>query len=158
VIEQSAIVVSNEAGIVEVEVVRQSSCHGCSAQSACGVSLLDRVLGRRPQRLVLTDALDVRPGDEVVVGVPEGALLKAAIVAYMIPLLGLLVGALVGEHLGADTSPSQTLPLLAGLCGLALGLVVTRIYSRRLASDPRWRAVLLRRVSRSLAVGLPEAR
>jgi sigma-E factor negative regulatory protein RseC len=158
VIEQNAIVISNEAGIAEVEVVRQSSCHGCSAQSACGVSLLDRVLGRRPQRLVLTDALDVRPGEEVVVGVPEGALLKAAVVAYMIPLLGLLGGALAGEQLVAGASPSQSLPLLAGIGGLALGLAVTRLYSRRLASDPRWRAVLLRRVSRNLAVGLPEVR
>jgi hypothetical protein len=48
--------------------------------------------------------------------------------------------------------------LLTGLSGLAIGLALTRVYSRRLASDPRWRAVLLRRVDRSLAVGLPEAR
>ena len=156
-IEQSAVVVSSEAGITEVEMIRRSGCHGCSAQSACGVSLLDRLLGRRPQRLVLTNTLDVRPGEEVVVGVPEGALLKAAVVAYMVPLFGLLAGGLVGEQLAAATLPSEALPLLTGLVGLALGLITTRLYSRRLAHDPRWRAVLLRRVSRGLAVGLPEA-
>lgn len=157
-IEQNAIVVSNEAGIAEVEIIRQSSCSACSAQSGCGVSLLDRVLGRRPQRLVLTNAIDVRPGEEVVVGIPEGALLKAAVAAYLVPLLGLLAGAIVGKELLGGNSPADASPLIFGLGGLALGLLATRVYSRKLAADPRWQAVLLRRVSRSMTVGLPEAR
>ncbi len=154
-IEEQAIVISSEAGIAEVEIVRRSTCGACSARSGCGVSLLDRVLGRRPQRLLLVDKLSVRPGDEVVVGIPEGALLKAALAAYMVPLVGLLAGAITGDLLLVDGATGQSLPLLTGALGFAAGLLVTRLYSRRLAADPRWRAVLVRRVTHSLPVGLP---
>ncbi len=155
-IEEQAIVVSSEAGIAEVEIVRRSTCGACSARSGCGVSLLDRVLGRRPQRLLLVDKLSVRPGDEVIVGIPEGALLKAAVAAYMVPLIGLLAGAIGGDLLRVDGSSGQSLPLLTGAVGFSVALLVTRLYSRRLAADPRWRAVLLRRITHSLPVGLPE--
>jgi len=155
-IEENAVVISSEAGIVEVEIRRRSSCNACSARTGCGVSLLDRVLGRRPQRLVAANKLGVSEGDEVVVGMPEGALLKAAVAAYLVPLLGLLGGAIAGDLMLGEASASQTLPLLTGLGGLMLGFLMTRVYSRRLAADPRWRAVLLRRASQSLSVGLPE--
>lgn len=153
-IEEQAIVISSEAGIAEVEIVRRSTCGACSARSGCGVSLLDRVLGRRPQRLLLVDKLSVRPGDEVMVGIPEAALLKAAVAAYMVPLVGLLAGAIAGDLMGGGAT-GQGLPLLTGGLGFAAGLLGTRLYSRRLAADPRWRAVLLRRVTHSLPVGLP---
>ncbi|MBK1705737.1 SoxR reducing system RseC family protein [Halochromatium glycolicum] len=154
-IEENAVVVAAEAGIIEVEIHRRASCNACSARSGCGVSLLDRVLGRRPQRLVLANKLDARVGDEVVIGIPEGALLKAAVAAYMLPLLGLLSGGIIGDLLVNDASVGEALPLLGGLIGLGIGLLGTRFYSRRLAADPQWRAVLLRRVTGSLAVGLP---
>jgi sigma-E factor negative regulatory protein RseC len=157
-IEEQGIVVAIEAGIAEVEIIRRSTCGACSARSGCGVSLLDRVLGRRPQRLLLVDKLKVSPGDEVIVGIPEGALLKAAVVAYMIPLLGLLVGAIIGDLPSLSGAMDQGLPLLTGAIGFAAGLIVTRLYSRRLAIDPRWRAVLLRRATHSLSVSLPSTR
>lgn len=154
-IEENAVVIAAEAGIIEVEIHRRTSCNACSARSGCGVSLLDRVLGRRPQRLVLANQLDAGVGDEVVIGIPEGALLKAAVAAYMLPLLGLLSGGIMGDLLIDETSIGEALPLLTGLTGLGAGLLGTRLYSRRLATDPRWRAVLLRRVTGGLAVGLP---
>ena len=154
-IEEQAIVISSEAGIAEVEIVRRSTCGACSARSGCGVSLLDRVLGRRPQRMLLADKLSVRPGDEVMVGIPEAALLKAAVAAYMVPLVGLLGGAIAGDLVWGGAAAGQGLPLLTGAVGFAAGLLGTRLYSRRLAADPRWRAVLLRRVTHSLPVGLP---
>ncbi|MEA1051696.1 SoxR reducing system RseC family protein [Lamprobacter modestohalophilus] len=157
-IEEQGIVVAIEAGIAEVEIVRRSTCGACSARSGCGVSLLDRVLGRRPQRLLLADKLKVRPGDEVIVGIPEGALLKAAVVAYMVPLFGLLAGAILGDLPRLDGALDQGLPLLTGALGFGAGLLVTHLYSRRLAVDPRWRAVLLRRATHSLSVGLPSTR
>ncbi len=157
-IEEHAIVTSTEAGIAEVEIKRRSSCNACSARAGCGVSLLDRVLGRRPQRLLLANKIDVRVGDEVIVGMPEAALLKAALAAYMVPLAGLLLGAMVGDLMSAESSAGESLPLLTGALGFGAGLFATRLYSRRLATDPRWRTVLLRRVTQSLPVGLPDVR
>jgi sigma-E factor negative regulatory protein RseC len=156
-IEEHAIVTSTEAGIAEVEIMRRSSCNACNARSGCGVSLLDRVLGRRPQRLLLANRIAARVGEEVIIGMPEAALLKAALAAYMVPLAGLLAGAIAGDLMLTDRSADQWIPLLTGGLGFVVGLLGTRFYSRRLAADPRWRAVLLRRLTQSLAVGLPRA-
>lgn len=188
-IEENAIVHSAEAGLVEVEVQRRSTCGGCSAQGACGVSLLDRLLGRRVQRLIIANTLRARPGETVIIGVPEAALLRAALAAYLWPLLGLLGGAILGHTLGpvlmsaqmsgpiglmsGPASPlpnglvlmpsdaasgllAELPPLLGGALGFAAGLLLLRGYSRRLAADPTYRAVLLRRVT-PIAVAQPGA-
>jgi sigma-E factor negative regulatory protein RseC len=160
VIEETATVVSTEAGIAELEVVRRATCGACSSSSACGVSLLDRLLGRRPQRLVVTNSLGVRVGDAVVVGVPEGALLKAALAAYLMPLVGLLAGAIMAQGLVASMLPGlggDTAGLAGGALGFAGALLLLRGYSRRLAADPRYRATLLRREAPAapVSVGLP---
>lgn len=147
-IEENAIVISTEAGIAEVEVVRRPTCGACSSSAACGVSLLDRLLGRRPQRLIVGNGLDARVGETVIVGVPEGALLKAALAAYLMPLLGLLAGAVLAQAIGQHWTPmlaGDTGALIGGAFGFTIALLVLRRYSRRLAADRRYRARLLRR-------------
>jgi len=133
--------------------MRRTSCGACSSQAACGVSLLDRLLGRRRQRLVVGDALGVRAGETVVIGLPEGALVKAALAAYLMPLLGLLAGAMAAPAMwaGADADLAA---LAGGALGFAGALVLLRRYSRRLAADPRYRAKLLRRGGDSIPVEL----
>ncbi|WP_296896903.1 SoxR reducing system RseC family protein, partial [Thiohalocapsa sp.] len=99
-IEEQATVVRVDQTIAWVEAMRRSTCGQCSAAAGCGTSLLDRFLGRRPLRLEVENSLDVGTGDRVIVGVPEGAMLRAAAAAYLGPLLGLLLGAVLGRHLG----------------------------------------------------------
>jgi len=162
-IEESAVVIACEAGIAEVEVVRRSTCGACSSNAACGVSLLDRLLGRRPQHLVVGNKIGAAVGEMVVVGIPEGALLMAAVAAYLMPLLGLLAGALLGQTLAQQTGVAVTADV-AGLAGGAVGFGLSlwglRIYSRRLARDARYRAILLRRADRAspVDVALPKPR
>lgn len=159
-IEQLARVLSLSAGLgpgdpglAEVQVERQASCGSCSAQTGCGVSLLDRLLGRRPQRLLVVNGIGVRVGETVVIGVPEGALLKAALAAYLGPLVGLFAGALLVE--GWFGAAAQGLTLIGAALGFVLALLGLRRYSRRLASDPRYRARLLRREATTVAVPWP---
>jgi sigma-E factor negative regulatory protein RseC len=147
VIEESAVVISRDASMAEVQAVRRGACGGCSARAACGTSLLDRFLGRRPMRLHLINAIDAQVGDQVVIGVPEAALLRAAVAAYLAPLVGLIVGAIGAHELaGAIASmPAEGSSLVGALIGFVLAFRWLQGYSARLASDPRYRAVLLRR-------------
>lgn len=146
-IEESAVVVSLDAGMAEVQALRRGACGGCSAKGACGTSLLDRFLGRRPLRLQLINRIDAQVGEQVIVGVPEEALLRAAVSAYLAPLLGLIVGAVGAHELAASTAllPPEGAGLIGGFLGFALVFRWLQGYSARLADDPRYRAVLLRR-------------
>jgi len=94
-----------------VECSRGGACALCPGRGACDTALLS---GTRPlHRLrARTCAQHVRPGTEVVVGVPDGALLRAAMLAYGLPLAALVGGAVLGSIAGP----------LGGGTGAALGL------------------------------------
>jgi sigma-E factor negative regulatory protein RseC len=151
VIEESALVVASDAEIAEVEVQRRSTCGSCTARGACGTSLLDRLLGRRPLRMVLSNAIGAAPGERVVIGVSEQALLRAALAAYLLPLLGLIVGAVAGTALAslsdATADASEWASIVGGVSGLLAALRWLQRFGARTAADPRYRAVLLRRDS-----------
>lgn len=154
-IEEQAIVVRADTGTAWVETVRRSTCGSCGAAAGCGTSLLDRFLGRRPQQLEVENSLEVAAGERVILGVPEGSLLRAAAAAYLGPLLGLILGAVVGRHLPLVPPPAldptmashgpEWLSLLGGAVGFVLALRLVARWSRSLARDPRFRPVLLRR-------------
>lgn len=146
-IEESAVVVDRDGEFVEVQALRRGACGHCGAKSACGTSLLDRFLGRRSLYLRVINAIDAGVGEQVVIGVPEAALLRAAFSAYLVPLIALILGAILGQEVANSVGllSSELVSLIGGLVGFGLALIWLRVYSARLGSDPRYRAVLLRR-------------
>lgn len=146
-IEEHATVIAIEGDLAEVEAQRRGSCGSCAAKGACGTSLLDRFLGRRPLRLRVRNELAANPGDQVVIGVPESALLRAAAAAYLVPLIALILGAIGGQALAGllDFGLTELAATLGGVLGFLLSLRWLSAHSRRLAMDDRYRAVMLRR-------------
>lgn len=67
-------------------------------------------------------------GDDVIVEVIDGELLRATAIAYLPPLAGLLAGALAGHLLRSD--PEVAAPILA-VAGLACGWALSRTWLRR---------------------------
>jgi sigma-E factor negative regulatory protein RseC len=130
-LEEPARVLSLAPGRALVEARRRSACGRCAARSGCGHGLLDSLASRYAIAFELSvpeglrDAL--RPGDTVVVGVPERAVLGAALRVYAPPLAGLLAGTLAGgAFLGSDGAAAvgAALGLLAG--SVAIGVLDRR--------------------------------
>jgi len=144
-IEESAVVVAIEPnGTLWVEARPQSACGGCAAGGHCGTQALGKVLGRRLVRLRLDDGLGAAVGDRVVIGVPEGALLRGAAMLYLMPLL--LMFAFAGVAAGFWDAADGGVAL-AGGAGMLAGLGWARRQSRRPWSGSGLTPVLLRRVS-----------
>lgn len=151
-IEETGIIVAVDGDRAEVLTRRRSSCGGCEVRGACGTSLLDRLLGRREVRLDALNRVDAGIGDEVVVGVPEDGVLIGAFVAYILPLLGLLLGAILGQTAAEALGTSgQLLSILGGAGGLAVGLGWVRRFGRSGRSDPRFQVVIVRHAERGAA-------
>ncbi|MDO8959953.1 MAG: SoxR reducing system RseC family protein [Rhodocyclaceae bacterium] len=99
-----------------------SACGACERQGGCQSSgmgsVLDGVLGRgeATRLLRLPNTIHARPGDAVVVCAAEGAVLSAVWLAYGIPLLLALAGAIVGKLL-TGSELAAVAGLLAGLFG-----------------------------------------
>ena len=74
-----------------VRVKKTDACHGCPSAGLChmGSSGERQVLARNP--------FGARKGQRVEIEIKDGLLLKASFIVYMLPLFGLLMGALFGR-------------------------------------------------------------
>ncbi|MBK5970564.1 MULTISPECIES: SoxR reducing system RseC family protein [Thiorhodovibrio] len=154
-IEEAAIVVAVHGSDAEVEPQRRATCDHCGVKGTCGTSLIDRFLGRRPLRLHVENAIGARVGERVMIGMADAVLLRAAVAAYLVPLLGLIFGAAVTLELATRWQwPGADLWSLAGgLLGFALALRWTGSYSRRLRANPHYRPTLIGRAPADASVG-----
>jgi sigma-E factor negative regulatory protein RseC len=122
-IETTARVVAAENGTAMVEPTMQSSCGGCGSRSVCGVSGLGKYFsGNRKAIAVKCDA-NVRAGDELQLSMEEGDMLKAGLLAYLLPSVLALVGAVVATAYGLGDVGA----VLGAAVGVAIGLLIGRI-------------------------------
>jgi sigma-E factor negative regulatory protein RseC len=122
-IETTARVVAAENGTAMVEPTMQSSCGGCSSRSVCGVSGLGKYFsGNRKAIEVKCDA-NVRAGDELQLSMDEGDMLKAGLLAYLLPSVLALVGAGIASAYGLGDVGA----VLGAATGVATGLLIGRI-------------------------------
>jgi sigma-E factor negative regulatory protein RseC len=148
VIEEQGTVLAVSGDLAEVACERRSACGACSVRNGCGTSLLEQLFGRRSRVLDVRNPIGARPGERVFIGIREDALVKAAVSAYLLPLLGMILGAVGGEWLSSAALPAweQGLSILGGLAGLGAGLWGVAVLGARREGDARFQATILRRV------------
>ncbi len=131
-ITEQAIVRRAAGARVELELQRDSSCGGCELRDGCGVGALGRLLGRRRNSLVIETDRRLRPGDSVMLELPERALVRLSLLVYGLPVAGLLGGALLPAALWPDAPDA-----VAVVCGAAGFCVGAKLAARRSARLPR---------------------
>jgi len=144
-----------ETGIVEsvngtratVKTKRTEACSGCSAKGAC------HSLGGGKEMLVEADnPVGAAVGSQVEIVFDSGALLAGSALAYLVPVLALIVGALAGQRLGPLLDLDSD--LTAGLLGLGLAFGVGWLSWKRaqsLGQRPKYRP----RIRRILSPAVP---
>ena len=96
---------------------------GCAEGKGCGAGLWSGLSSascyRLPARL---QAPGIEPGDDVMLGIQESALIRAAVYVYGIPLASLLAAALTFHALAMG----ELWSVVAGLAGLTGGFFLSR--------------------------------
>lgn len=143
-ITETGHVLEIDAGHAWVACRRQLECERCARGQGCGGGVIGRMLGDRLHRVrVATGGLPLEPGDQVRIGLDEEAVMRAAFVVYLVPLVAAIgLGALAWGLFGSDLSAA-----LGTAAGLAGGLAWARGYSQRHAGDARFQPVVLERVA-----------
>lgn len=141
--EVGRVVAVEAAGQVRVAVVRQQACGSCQARMACGQGLMQALRPAACHEVLAHSELELHSGDEVVLGVPANLLLRSAMLVYVMPLLALLAGALLGAGLGLSEPGSIVLAAL----GFTAAFVWLRQYNRAQANNRQMLPVVLRVVS-----------
>lgn len=120
-IEEFGKVVKVDSQGAWVETMRQSACASCAARNGCGQKLL--VQAGQEKRFIflvkIPDAVYVKPDDNVLLGIAEGAFLKATIFMYLLPLLGLFLGAVLGDILWGNELATIATAFMAMVAGFA---------------------------------------
>ncbi len=145
-IEETAIIVSLEGNYAWLEKQRQSSCGSCAMNKGCGTAVLGKVFENRFVKVRAINQANAQVGDTVIVGLEEGAMVKAAFILYLLPLLTMLLAALVID--------SMTQNLESGIAGLWVGMsaitafgltfVMIRKYFLSRRGDSHYEPVVLR--------------
>jgi sigma-E factor negative regulatory protein RseC len=145
-LEEQGRIVAVEEGFAWVETQRQSACGACSANKGCGTGVISKVVGQRATRVRALNEINATTGDEVIIGLHDEALVRGSLAVYAVPLIAMLLMALLGDLAGRElNNSSEGLTVLFGLAGLGLGFLWVRNFSRRIADDPRYQPVILRR-------------
>jgi sigma-E factor negative regulatory protein RseC len=157
VVEGIARVVRIDGATAWFEPEQTTSCGSCASAASCGAgaSGIGTVASRNAQRrFTLDNANQLRPGERVVVGVDDRALLKASLTAYALPLATALAAGGVAE----SAAGSDLVTMAAMAAGLGLGMLAARVVARRLASRGELAPRFLRRARPGETCGTEESR
>jgi len=122
-IETTARVVTAENGTVMVEPTAQSGCGGCSSRSVCGVSGLGKYFSHNRKAIAIKCDANVKAGDELELSMDEGDLLKAGMMAYLLPSVLALLGAGGAAAFGLGDVGA----VLGAAAGVASGILLGRL-------------------------------
>ncbi|MBJ7556120.1 SoxR reducing system RseC family protein [Marinomonas spartinae] len=139
-IEETGTVLSVEEGYAEVETIRTSSCTSCRARHGCGHHAIAQVSASNRMRMRATAPFEVEVGQRVVVGIPEDTLLQASFWMYLMPLLGLVGGAMIPSLWQASNDVS----VICSIMGFVFGLLLAKRKSLSEINNPNFYPTVLR--------------
>ncbi|HZV53812.1 MAG TPA: SoxR reducing system RseC family protein [Rhodocyclaceae bacterium] len=122
--ESEAIVTQLDGDHVWLDVNGNSNCSSCESSQGCG---LGDGHGKRLQRV--RNTVGAMIGDAVILSVPDGAVLRASLVSYLMPLVLAIGGAVAGMSINGDAGA-----VAGSLAGLVIGWIAMSRAGGRLAT------------------------
>ena len=134
-IEESVKVVAIEEHILVLEAQRQSSCQSCSVQKGCGTSVLSQWLGKKISLFHVENTIDAQVGDSLLVGIPESRLLTGSLLLYLVPIVGLFVGAALASWQIPESKYHDLWVSLSGVVGLIASFRLSKALLSHIPSE-----------------------
>jgi len=148
IIEEAARVVAVDGDQAWVVTRRRSACGACAANKGCGTGIMARALGsERTLRIKAENTVQALVGEDVTLGIDDRVLLRSAVLMYLLPLLALIAGAVLGELLNTSLSVADEdyLPIITGMSAMTGMLWWLRRHSHVLAATGEYQPRILRR-------------
>jgi sigma-E factor negative regulatory protein RseC len=133
---EEGIVTRADGALAEVKTVKTEACASCSAKGFCHDS------GREMTVSVL-NSVNARPGDRVRLEIATGAFVKVMFLLYIVPVLALLAGALIGLAVGGDEAAA-----VGALIGFVLAVALVRSKGRKMGAMAAYQPRIVRVIQR----------
>jgi sigma-E factor negative regulatory protein RseC len=116
-IEEYAIVTGRVGDEATLEIERRTACGLCGKKRGCGNATWGKLLGHKSHAFTAENMINANVGEYVVVGIEERAVLNSVFFLYVVPLLGLLIGAVMVDAF----FDNEFYVILGAVSGLVLG-------------------------------------
>jgi sigma-E factor negative regulatory protein RseC len=165
-IEEKATVLEVDSGVAWVQTERRTACSSCTANKGCGTGVIAKVVGRRSAVVRAIDPVGVSPGELVIIGIAEDAIVRGSSAVYLVPLLAMFGAGIAGSAVFSRfaAAGSEWPGIVSALAGLAGGLWWLRRYASAVRNDTRFQPVVLRRETAdmgtrnmSISLNVPDA-
>ena len=131
--ERGRVIKTDKAGWATVVTERKDACHSCEASQFCHALTNCNKLETKA-----LNKAGAGVGDLVTIHLSSHMVLKGALVLYLIPALGLLMGAVAGSGFSKQLAIGETGAALSfGIAGLILGFMITAMISKRMSAGNR---------------------
>jgi len=127
-----------EDGIAQVVTDRKNACGGCGSTHSC-----NSCLSNSKMTAEALNSIGAKEGDLVEISLNSGVVLKSAAAMYLIPVAGLMAGALAGVGVSSILAVDETISaIIFSIIGLCLGFMTTALISRRMSVRNRLTPVI----------------
>jgi len=129
-LETRAVIVQIEGQYAFVQASQANGCEQCNGKG-CGAGKLSQLFCSKPRQFQVDNSINASVGDEVIVSVAEGSVLRGISVVYLLPLLLLVMGAMLGNTWVEQPGQSDGYAAAGAMLGLAAGFVIAKWISSR---------------------------
>jgi len=129
-----------ENGLAVVKATGGEGCGSCGCRGAC-----QALGGGTERKITAVNRAGATVGDQVLLTIGSGSFLKASFVVYLLPILALVVGSVIGQkyssQIWAGGNP-ETVSVLTGLFCLAVSFLVIRLFNTRFTQSEKYYPVI----------------
>jgi sigma-E factor negative regulatory protein RseC len=158
-IEERAVILSlesdanaSENSTATLEIERKIACGICGQTRGCGNSIWGKLFAHQSSAFKAQNRINAKVGDSVIVGINEKALLKSALLLYIVPLVTLFLGAILATQLNNSNGSA----MLGAVVGLALGLLWVKGHTMSSSYFKLQQPKILRLATQDAAVGFSQ--
>jgi len=127
-----------------IKTQKNSACAACSARHSCKTD------GGEEAKVEVRNNVNARLGDRVVIHFNTASLLKAAFLLYVVPILGLLAGAGIGQKIAQLYAIEGSLPaVLAGFSCFAATVFWVKIRANQLSDQDSYQPRITRIIKKA---------
>jgi sigma-E factor negative regulatory protein RseC len=130
-IEEQALILSVESqsnpqvSIATLEIERKTACGLCGKTRGCGNAMWGKLFAHQSSAFKAQNAINATVGQSVIVGINEQALLKSALLLYLLPLATMLIATFIAMQIHS----SDLSAIVGAIAGLLLGFIWVKGYT-----------------------------
>ncbi|MDL2269697.1 SoxR reducing system RseC family protein [Desulfosarcina sp. OttesenSCG-928-A07] len=128
------------AGTARVRTVRSSACESCSSKDSCRMGE-----GGMEMEVEAINTAHAKPGDRVLLRIKTGSFVKAAFLLYLFPVLCMVAGAFLGQHIaGIKGSDPSVMAAIMAFSAFGVAFFIIRMMDRLLAHNTNYKPEIIK--------------